>query len=311
MEEKHEKSKDIGEEAIAYECLHKFEMLCEVHRQVFEQVEFGDLIYKIYPTFFLRGIVFNGTRYILDERGDVAVAPTLARHHPRGYMYFRLSMLIRMILKTNGWPIAPEWVAQITERCETDFEGQYLDFFPYVVRVFTQNEGKKSEYDRIFPKKRFETFEFEEIQADVDEVTRSKLDQIEDGETQFLDIVDDTGLEMYAMQGAPGPYVKYFMETVKSDGIEEICARSYERRVLVHQSIAVSFWMGGRRQRIMYHAYFPCEWWLSRTGGGFGFDPHVKYLGQSLSKIKYEERFRAIIMGWIWHRFKRRQRGVI
>jgi len=311
MEEVHKISKDIGEEVIAYESLHKFEMLCEVQRQVFEQQEFSDLIYKVYPTFFLRGIVFNGVRYILDERGDVAIAPSLARHHPRAYMYFRLSMFIRMILKTNGWPIVPEWVAEITERCERDFEGQYLDFFPYVIRVFTQNAGKLSEYEKLFPKALFESFEFEEIQADVDDVTRSKLDQIEDGETQFMDLVDDVGLEMYAMQGAPGPYVKYFMETIKPDGIEEVCAKYYERRILIHQCIAVSFWMEGRRQRIMFHAYFPCEWWLDRSGCGRGFDPHVRYLGQPLSKVKLEEKFRAIIMGWVWHRFKRRQRGVV
>jgi len=310
MEQQREEQKGIGEEIVAYESLHKFELLCQVNREVFQLEDFSELIYKIYPTFFLRGIVFNGTRYILDGKGEVSIAPTLARHHPKKYMYYRLSMLVRKIMKQNSWEIIPEQVAYITEKCEKDFEGEFLDFFPYTIRVFTKNEVKKVNYLDIFPKAKFEVFEFEEIQADVDDVTRSKLDQIEDGETSTMDVVDDVGMELYAMDGAPGPYVKYFMETLKPVGIEKLCVKNDERRVLIHQSVAVSYWMHGTRQRIMYHAYFPCKWRLVPGRAGYGYDPYVEYEGCPLAYLQKESRFVTIMMGWVWHRFKRRRLGL-
>jgi len=304
-------TKMIGEEERTYEFLDKFQKINMFNREKYELQDFSELVYVIYPTFFLRGVIFNGKKYIMDEYGNVMVGKSLANHYPQSYMYFRLSMFVRAIMKENGWPIVPEEIAQITERCERDFFGEYLDFFPFVVRVFTSSNGKKEDYVNILPQARFTTFDFEEIQADVDGVSREKLNDVDFQEEDDMCLVDDVGLEFHALRGAPGPYIKYFMGILSPEEIDALCDRCGSHGVTVHVCVAVSYKRDGVEHRILQHAYFPCVWKWDKQRKGYGFDAYVEYLGERLDRVDYQSRFRAIILGWVWHRFKRRMCGVI
>jgi len=84
----------------------------------------------------------------------------------------------------------------------------------------TGNHGKLHELQQIIPEIRGTELDLPEIQhIDPYEVVREKLHAVKmDG----MYIVEDTSLVIHALNGLPGPFIKWFLKTVGVDGVYRI-----------------------------------------------------------------------------------------
>lgn len=94
---------------------------------------------------------------------------------------------------------------------------------PFV--LVTSNAGKRREAERILGGA-IETADIDlpEIQSlDMSEVLRAKADEAWRHLKRPL-IVEETGLEIHAMNGFPGPLVKWMLEAVGAEGVARVAA---------------------------------------------------------------------------------------
>jgi non-canonical purine NTP pyrophosphatase (RdgB/HAM1 family) len=94
---------------------------------------------------------------------------------------------------------------------------------PFV--LVTSNAGKRREAERILGFS-IETVEVDlpEIQSlDMAEVLRAKADEAWSQLRRPL-IVEETGLEIHAMNGFPGPLVKWMLEAVGAEGVARVAS---------------------------------------------------------------------------------------
>lgn len=90
----------------------------------------------------------------------------------------------------------------------------------------TGNEGKFREVQgRIQNLKILPIKDLPEIQSlDIREIIEYKLrEAIEELNGKYIAIVEDTGLYLDAMNGFPGPLIKFLLQTIGNEGIYKIC----------------------------------------------------------------------------------------
>ncbi len=91
----------------------------------------------------------------------------------------------------------------------------------------TGNTGKYKEIAEYIPNLKMSNFkDIPEIQSlDINEIIKFKLSMAKD-KSNYSNcnlIVEDTGLYLKALNGFPGPLVKFMLESIGNDGIFNIC----------------------------------------------------------------------------------------
>lgn len=136
--------------------------------------------------------------------------------------------------------------------------------------LVTGNAAKLREARRLFPRLEALEADLPEIQSlDLDEVLRHK-----GGEALRLArgpvIVEETGLELEALNGFPGPLVRWMLEAVGPDGIARIVGHEASQRA---RAICALLYTDGERQVLARGATAGRLVLPPRGEGGFGWDP--------------------------------------
>ena len=138
-------------------------------------------------------------------------------------------------------------------------------------RLVTGNPGKARELRRICGVEvAWQAVDLREIQdLDLIAVARAKGEEAR-GRLGCPVIVDETGLELAALNGFPGPLVKWMLEAVGAEGIARTAASLADTRatahcVVLYSSDEVEVWGEGTTSgRLVLPP---------RGHGGFGWDP--------------------------------------
>lgn len=174
-----------------------------------------------------------------------------------------------------------------------DFSREYLTQFPHVIRIVSGNEFKRKEYAQGFGNAgvEFLSYEFVEIQGTVEEIVEHKLDQVPEVANEVI-VVDDTALELVALDGFPGPYVKSFFQSSCIGELDKKLTKLGDKRAYVVHTIGVKF----NGYRAVQAVRFPV-FWGAMASPGHDFDPYCYYKSRPLTALNGF--FRYVIAFWI------------
>lgn len=248
------------------------------------------LVYILYPDFFLRGVVVNGVSLFIDSQGSIT---NTGPHHPQEYSRELLVSLLKKIGAIYEREITSDLISTFLLELESDFSPEYLTNFPFVIRIVTGNAFKRKEYAHAFGlgSVEFMSYEFQEIQGTNEEIILNKVEQLPELFNEIV-IVDDTALEVAALDGFPGPYVKSFFELSPIEKFGEKLEKLQNRSAFVVHTVAVTF----RHFKTVEVVRFPVMWGDPVTDG-HSFDPYCYYKGAPLTSMNGW--FRHVIAFWI------------
>jgi inosine/xanthosine triphosphate pyrophosphatase family protein len=248
------------------------------------------LIHITYPEFFMRGITIRSRFFGIGRQGNLIHEGI---HYPQKYDQSLLVQFLQGVCLLYGFHFPLDIVGLLCDEIESDFSAEYLAQFPFVIRVVSGNSYKRQEYSYGFslPSVEFVSYDFVEIQGTGEEIVLDKLVQLPE-EDHVVMVVDDTALELCALGGFPGPYVKSFFRHVDYDELGPKLEALGDTRAVVCHSIGVLF----QRKTYLYTFRFPVLWGVS-SGEGHSFDPYCYYKHTPL--IKLNGHFRQIIAFWI------------
>ena len=149
--------------------------------------------------------------------------------------------------------------------------------------LVTGNAAKRAEAERILPAHGVDRVEcraldLPEIQSlDIREVLRAK------GEAAWAAIarpvvVEETGLELMALAGFPGPLVRWMLEAVGAEGIARTALALGDARAVAR---CVLMWTDGTRSVVGEGSTTGTLVLPARGDGGFGWDPVFRPEGES------------------------------
>jgi len=271
-----------------------------------------DFVYCVYPSFFLQGIKLESKWLIITDKGKVTEDISNKLHCPSPYCFAHLSSLMQYCRGVFQWELSFEESSKIISHCQLDFSKEYLKKFPYVTRIFTQNEQKQEQYRNVGIPVEFGFFEFQEVQGTEEEIVRDKLVQIIMPAKDKVIVVDDEGLAIHALAETPGPYIKDFLKKVGVSGISEITEKYNDDEMSVDIAIGMKFMETSNRddhQRvIVMSARFPVKWmkfWLPTKAGYYGY---LQYRGMPMIEVQETSYApRNVLLFWLWHRYRRRR----
>lgn len=153
----------------------------------------------------------------------------------------------------------------------------------------TGNKGKFEEAKAIIPDLEQMDVDLVEIQSiDSKEVINHKLIEARNSVTDDF-VVEDNSLYIEALNGLPGPLIKWFLKTIGNDGLFKL-ATSYNNcdalaRVVVGLSKSdgsINFFEGEIRGKIV----------SPRGENGFGWDPifEIEGTGKTFAEMTAEEK---------------------
>jgi non-canonical purine NTP pyrophosphatase (RdgB/HAM1 family) len=136
--------------------------------------------------------------------------------------------------------------------------------------LVTGNPSKLAEARRLFPTLDAEELDLPEIQSlDLHEVLLAKGREAHRRLGHPV-IVEETGLDLPALRGFPGPLVKWMLEAIGADGIARLASHEGDTRATARCAM---LYTDGDRELIVEgstsgHLVLP-----PRGGQGFGWDP--------------------------------------
>lgn len=136
--------------------------------------------------------------------------------------------------------------------------------------LVTGNPSKLLEARRLFPHLEAVEIDLPEIQSlDLDEVLRHKGRQAYDVIGAPV-IVEETGLELPALGGFPGPLIKWMLQSVGPEGLARIAAAEGDPRA---RTTCALLYTDGEREITARGATAGRLVLPPRGAGGFGWDP--------------------------------------
>lgn len=161
----------------------------------------------------------------------------------------------------------------------------------------TGNQGKLTELQAIIPDVTGLDVDLPEIQEiDAHKIIAAKLEEARKHHDGAL-IAEDTSLYLNAMNGLPGPLIKWFLKTIGLDGLYRLSqsfgdTSAYAQTIIgfIDESGKVSFFDGRIDGMIV----------APRGGSGFGWDTifqpagHTKTFGEMTSEEKNELSMRRL-----------------
>ncbi|KAK0720475.1 putative inosine triphosphate pyrophosphatase [Lasiosphaeris hirsuta] len=136
-----------------------------------------------------------------------------------------------------------------------------------------------------------------EIQGTLEEVTIDKCRRAADL-TQGPVLVEDTCLCFNALNGLPGPYIKWFMKSIGHYGLNKLLAAYEDKSAKAVCTFAYS--PGPGHEPILFQGITDGEIVPPRGPGNFGWDPIFEYEGQTYAEMdkaeknKISHRYRAL-----------------
>ena len=134
----------------------------------------------------------------------------------------------------------------------------------------TGNKGKLAEVQSILGNVEALDIDLPEIQSlDAHEIIKAKLEEAQKHQVGEF-IVEDNSLYLDALNGLPGPFIKWFLKTIGNEGLYKLAASfgnfNAEAKVIIGYSNSageISFFEGNTKGTIV----------PARGSEGFGWDP--------------------------------------
>lgn len=125
------------------------------------------------------------------------------------------------------------------------------------------------------------------------------------GTVQRPVIVEETGLELAALNGFPGPLVKWMLEAAGADGIARTAIALGDPRA---KAVCLLMWTDGKRSVVVRGETAGDLVLPPRGGNGFGWDPVFRPNGESLTygELTDEDKDRLGHRGKAWRELLRR-----
>ncbi|KAE8147769.1 non-canonical purine NTP pyrophosphatase, rdgB/HAM1 family [Aspergillus avenaceus] len=170
----------------------------------------------------------------------------------------------------------------------------------------TGNKNKAAEVTAILghtANLRILSIDLPEIQGTVEEITREKCraaSEIVKGSV----LVEDSGLEMRALGGLPGAYVKAFVDTVGNEGLVKILAEFEDKSADAVCTFAYSGGVG--EEPVLFQGRLEGRIVPARGVSSFGWEPIFEHKGETLAEMDVvkknglSHRFRGLEKFRVW-----------
>jgi inosine triphosphate pyrophosphatase len=155
----------------------------------------------------------------------------------------------------------------------------------------TSSDTKFNEALKVFPRLSRVVVDLPEIQSiDQREILDAKLDAaVQAGHDRVL--VEDTGLELDALGGLPGPFIKFFIKKLSAHGLYEIASKVGRLQARAVTVAACSI----NGQRFFGRGEVSGTVVAPRGKGGFGFDPIFEPSGLNVTYAEMSEEQKSSI----------------
>jgi XTP/dITP diphosphohydrolase len=159
--------------------------------------------------------------------------------------------------------------------------------------MVTSNVNKAKEVEAFFNGE----LEVTHVALDIPEIRSDDVGLIAQGKARFAYsqlrtplIVDDTVFSIDALNGFPGPYAAYVLNTIGNKGILKLMEDKTDRHASFTTAVAFAHKKGIR----VFTGTLSGEITDSPRGiGGFGYDPIFDFDGRTLAEIPLEEKSRS------------------
>ncbi|ROW08890.1 hypothetical protein VMCG_02790 [Cytospora schulzeri] len=155
----------------------------------------------------------------------------------------------------------------------------------HVVNFITGNKNKLSEVKAILEptiEVRSEAIDVIEVQGSLEEVTIAKCKSAAE-QIGGPVLVEDTCLCFNALNGLPGPYIKWFMKDIGHDGLNNLLA-AYEDKS-AKAVCTFGFSQGPGHEPILFQGITDGKIVPSRGPTTFGWDSIFEYDGQTYAEM--------------------------
>jgi len=156
--------------------------------------------------------------------------------------------------------------------------------------VVTSNPNKAHEVAAFFSESVSVThvaLECPELRSDdVSEIAREKA-RYAYGELGSPLIVDDTAFEIDALNGFPGPYASFVLDSIGTAGILKLMEGVQDRSASFTTAIAFA---GAEEIQVFSGTIHGTITHTPRGKGGFGYDPIFEYNGTTLAELPLAEK---------------------
>jgi len=144
------------------------------------------LIYLVYPEFFAKGVCIKNEYIIANECSEVG---TVGNHVSQQYSQLIMVRFIKKVFLLYSCPLDPQVIGLLLSELEGDFSAEYLNNFPYIVRIPFQRVFKRNVIGEI----EFVTYRVEK-QEEV-EVKEDTVDSLHgEAEVYFKEEETDKGM---------------------------------------------------------------------------------------------------------------------
>ncbi|KAK4453613.1 inosine triphosphate pyrophosphatase [Podospora aff. communis PSN243] len=160
----------------------------------------------------------------------------------------------------------------------------------HIVNFITGNANKLSEVKAILePAIQVESKKLDllEIQGTLEEVTLDKCRRAADL-VQGPVLVEDTCLCFNALNGLPGPYIKWFLESIGHDGLNNLLAAYEDKSAKAVCTFGYS--PGPGHEPILFQGITDGKIVPPRGPTNFGWDPIFEYDGKTYAEMEKPEK---------------------
>ncbi|KAK0626679.1 inosine triphosphate pyrophosphatase-like protein [Immersiella caudata] len=160
----------------------------------------------------------------------------------------------------------------------------------HIVNFITGNANKLSEVKAILePAIQVESKKLDllEIQGTLEEVTLDKCRRAADL-VQGPVLVEDTCLCFNALNGLPGPYIKWFLESIGHDGLNNLLAAYEDKSAKAVCTFGYS--PGPGHEPILFQGITGGKIVPARGPTNFGWDPIFEYDGKTYAEMEKSEK---------------------
>jgi len=270
-------------------------------KDTFQEEIFELMMEDIVRDFFLSGISVNGIRYSIVN--DEVVMEDHS-HDPSVYDYGLMMLFVGKIAINNDldsiYPI--EHQMRLITRMDRIFS-QSVDS----LRLYCSNESKIKEYTKEAQRNGVEIVVEEntsiEVQGDTSYIAEFKL---RNAPVRHILMADDTGLEINALLGLPGPYVKDFLIKTDSFTVDNMISRIGDTRVTVETSLVSKYSLNQTLYTDVCKVRFAGEWVVGKVGPPGTFHCNVSIKGKLLVNYEYSPMARVAIF-WTLFTYRRRR----
>ncbi|CAG9999956.1 unnamed protein product [Clonostachys byssicola] len=185
---------------------------------------------------------------------------------------------------------------------------------PTHVNLITGNPNKLREVKAILEaagiEVRSQNIDLEEVQGSIEEVTESKCRRAAEAAGGPV-LVDDTSLCFKALGGLPGPYIKWFLQTLGHEGLNNLLAAYPDKSAEAVATFGYS--TGPGHKPILFQGRCPGKIVPARGPTDFGWDPIFEYEGKTFAEMDKSEKnkisHRSLALQKLQDWFKEQNKG--